>query len=134
MSSIRKASKLEAKSVSGQQQLLAEVQSLLKGIERAERTITDLKAELEFVNLKHAVRNTTQEDIDYLTALLKCAHKRLNWEKQVTAVKKRAPLVMESVTAMMQDPNHPPNEETCATLLNVLQQVKTAMERLERAA
>ncbi|MEY2409675.1 MAG: hypothetical protein QOF48_2345 [Verrucomicrobiota bacterium] len=129
--SLRKDQKLAAKSVSQQQYVASRLQDLLTSIERAESTITELKAELELVNQTHRDRRTTQEDIDYLTALLKCAHKKSGWEKQVISLRKRAPEIMEEIVAVMQDPKNPPDETMCATLLQALQQVKAAMERLE---
>jgi ketopantoate reductase len=110
-----------------------ELQSLLASIEKAERTITELKSELEAANRTHQVRTTTQQDIDFLTALLKCANKKLGWEKQVASLKKRAPGVMQELATIMQDTKNPPSEETCAMLLQTMQQVKAAMERLEKA-
>jgi hypothetical protein len=131
--SLRKEHKLAAKSVSKQQQVALDLQSLLASIEKAERTITELKSELEEVNRTHQVRTTTQHDIDFLTALLSCANKKLGWEKQVASLRKRAPGVMEELTAVMQDVKSPPSEETCAILLRAMQQVQAAMERLEKA-
>lgn len=130
--SLRKEYKAAAKSVSKQEQVALELQSLLVSIEKAERTITDLKSELEAVNRTHQVRTTTQQDIDFLTALLNCAHKKLGWEKQVASLRKRAPGVMEELAVIMQDAKNPPSEATCQTLLHAMQQVKAAMERLEK--
>jgi len=129
--SLRKDLKQTAKSISRQQDVAVQLQGLLTSIERAERTISDLKAELQSVNEKHRERRTTQEDIDYLTALLNCAHRKLGWEKQVLSLRKRAPALMQGIVEIMNDPQHPPSEEMCATLLGALQQVKAAMERLE---
>jgi len=95
-------------------------------------TITELKGELELVNKSHRERRTTQEDIDYLNALLKCAHKKLSWEKQVASLRKRVPETMQQIAAVMEDPKNPPNEAMCATLLEALQQSKAAMDRLEQ--
>jgi hypothetical protein len=130
--SLRKEYKLAAKSVSRQQQVALELQSLLGGIEKAERTITELKAELESVNRTHQIRSTTQHDIDFLTALLKCAHKKLGWEKQVASLRKRTPQLMQELAAVMNDAKNPPDESMCATLLQAMQLVKAAMDRLEK--
>lgn len=130
--SLRKEYKLAAKSLTRQQEVAEELQGLLASIERAEATIRELKAELESVNQTHRNRQTTQEDIDYLTALLKCAHRKLGWEKQVVSLRKRAPALMQGIAEVMQDPKNPPSEELCATLLAALQQVKAAMDRLEQ--
>ena len=131
--SSRKEYRQAAKSVSKQHEVTLELQSLLSSIEKAERTITELKSELEAANRTHQVRTTTQQDIDFLTALLKCANKKLGWEKQVASLKKRAPGVMQELATIMQDTKNPPSEETCAMLLQTMQQVKAAMERLEKA-
>ncbi|HKX61629.1 MAG TPA: hypothetical protein VJS65_07290 [Verrucomicrobiae bacterium] len=131
--SSRKEYRQAAKSVSKQHEVTLELQSLLASIEKAERTITELKSELEEANRTHQVRTTTQQDIDFLTALLKCANKKLGWEKQVSSLKKRAPGVMQELATIMQDTKNPPSEETCAMLLQTMQQVKAAMERLEKA-
>jgi hypothetical protein len=131
--SSRKEYRQAAKSVSKQHEVTLELQSLLSSIEKAERTITELKSELEAANRTHQVRTTTQQDIDFLTALLKCANKKLGWEKQVASLKKRAPGVMQELATIMQDTQNPPSEETCAMLLQTMQQVKAAMERLEKA-
>jgi hypothetical protein len=131
--SSRKEYRQAAKSVSKQHEVTLELQALLASIEKAERTITELKSELEAANRTHQVRTTTQQDIDFLTALLKCANKKLGWEKQVASLKKRAPGVMQELATIMQDTKNPPSEETCAMLLQTMQQVKAAMERLEKA-
>ena len=131
--SSRKEYRQAAQSVSKQHEVTLELQSLLASIEKAERTITELKSELEVANRTHQVRTTTQQDIDFLTALLKCANKKLGWEKQVASLKKRAPVVMQELATIMQDTKNPPSEETCAMLLQTMQQVKAAMERLEKA-
>jgi septation ring formation regulator EzrA len=131
--SLRKEYKLAAKSVSKQHQVASELQALLASVEKAERTITELKTELEQVNRTYQVRSSTQEDIDFLTALLKCAQKKLGWEKQVASIRKRAPVLMTDLTAILNDPKNPPSEASCASLLEAMQQVKAAVERLEQA-
>jgi chromosome segregation ATPase len=131
--SLRKDYKQAAKSLSKQQQVAEELQALLASIEKTERTISELKAELERVNRIHQVRTTTQQDIDFLTALLNCAHKKLSWEKQVMSVKKRVPAVLAELGRVMEDASNPPSDSMCATLLQAMQQVKAAMERLEKA-
>jgi len=130
--SLRKENSLAAKAVSQQRHVAEELQSLLASIERAERTIIELKAELELANHTYRDRKTTQEDVDFLTALLKCANKKLGWEKQVSSLRKRTPGIMQDIAALMQDAKHPPGEAMCATLLQSMQQVKAAMDRLEQ--
>ena len=69
MSSLKKL-KLAQKSVLHQQQVILELEALVKDIERCEKTIIDLKTELETVNSTHQGRRTTRADIAYLTDLL----------------------------------------------------------------
>ncbi len=128
----RKEYQLQAKSVLRQKQAMAELQGLLTSIERAERTIGELKIELELANLTYRDRTTTQEDILFLTALLKCANKKLGWEKQVASLKKRAPEIMREIGELIQDTAHPPAPDVCASWLHTMEQVKAAIERLER--
>jgi len=130
--SLRKEQKLATRSVLRQQEVALELQSLLGAIEKAERTITELKTELEAVNRTHLVRSTTQQDIDFLSALLNCAHKKLGWEKQVASLRKRAPLLMQQLAVVMDDVKNPPDESMCSTLLRAMQLVKEAMDRLEK--
>ena len=129
--SLRKEQKLTAKSLSQQQQVVEGMQNLLNSIERAEKSLSELKADLELAKANQPEQRTTQQDIEYLNALLKCAHKKLGWEKQVASLKKRVPEMMQEIAALMNDPSHPPSEEMCASLLQALQQLKSAMERLE---
>jgi hypothetical protein len=124
--------KLAAKSAAQQQQVIGELDGLVRDIERCEKTIIDLKAELEIVNQKHAARKTTREDIAYLEDLLKCAHKKLTWEKHIASLKKRTPATLEKMAALINDPQNPPGEEMRAGMLRALQAVQAAMERLEK--
>jgi len=66
--------RLAEKAALEQRQVVGEIEVLVKSIERCEKTISELKVELEQVNEKHKGRRTTQEDIAYLTDLLKCAN------------------------------------------------------------
>jgi chromosome segregation ATPase len=119
------------RSAAQQRQVISEINSLVKDIERCEKTITDLKTELEAVNEKHKNRTTTREDIDYLTDLLKCANKKLTWEKHMASLQKRTPLILEKMSRLLNDPKVPPADETRAAMLNALQGVQAAMERLQ---
>jgi hypothetical protein len=131
MSSIKQY-KLAAKSAAQQQQVILELDGLVKDIERCEKTILDLKADLEEVNRQHAGRQTTREDIAYLEDLLKCAHKKLTWEKHIASLKKRTPATLERMAALLNDPAAPPAEELRAGMLRALEGVQAAMERLEK--
>ena len=108
-----------------------ELNSLVKDIERCEKTITDLKDELEAVNLEHQGRRTTREDINYLTDLLKCANKKLTWEKHMSSLQKRTPVLLEKMSRLINDSKTPPADETRVQMLQGLQGVQGAMERLQ---
>jgi hypothetical protein len=131
MSSLKQF-KLAEKNTAEQRRVIIELQSLVKDIERCEKTITDLKTELEKVNLTHASRKTTREDIAYLEDLLKCAHKKLAWEKQIASLKKRTPALLERMATLINDPQAPPTDEMREGMLRALQGVQAAMERLEK--
>jgi len=131
MSSLKQY-KQAAKSLAQQQEVITELDALVKDIERCEKTILDLKADLETVNEKHAGRKTTREDIAYLEDLLKCAHKKLTWEKHIASLKKRTPATLEKMSALLNDPETPPGDEIRAGMLRALQGVQAAMERLEK--
>ncbi|MEO6035289.1 MAG: hypothetical protein ABIQ35_08550 [Verrucomicrobiota bacterium] len=119
------------KSVAQQRQVVLELNALVNDIERCEKTITDLKNELEAVNSKHQGRRTTRDDIDYLSDLLKCANKKLTWEKHMSSLQKRTPVLLEKMSAQINDPKIPPADETRAQMLQGLQGVQNAMERLQ---
>lgn len=125
--------KLTQKTVQQQQQLISELEALVKDIERCEKTIGDLQLELAAVNAQHPSPRTTRQDIDYLTGLLKCANKRLVWEKQVASLQKRTPPLLERMTALVEDPKNPPTEEMRSQILRTLQGVQIAVERLQTA-
>ena len=131
MSSLKQY-KLAEKSVAQQLQVIGELAGLVKDIERCEKSILDLKTELEAVNEKHSARKTTREDIAYLEDLLKCAHKKLTWEKHRASLKKRTPDLLGRMSKLINDPQAPPSDEIRAGMLNALQSVQAAMERLEK--
>lgn len=130
MSSLKQY-KLAGKSLTRQQEVIGELDTLVKDIERCEKTILDLKKELEAVNQKHQGRKTTRDDIAYLEDLLKCAHKKLTWEKQIASLKKRTPVLLQKMSALINDVQTPPTDEVRAGMLRALQRVQAAMERLE---
>jgi hypothetical protein len=123
--------KLMEKLGAQQREVVTELNALVKDIERCEKTITDLKNELEAVNLKHQGQTTTRQNIDYLTDLLNCAKKKLTWERHMANLQKRAPLLMEKMVAVINDPLAPPAEETRAQILQSLNAVQNAMQRLQ---
>lgn len=121
------------RSVAQQRRVIAELNTVVKDIERCDKTIIDLKTELEAVNEKHKNRSTTREDIDYLTDLLKCANKKLTWEKHMASLQKRTPALLEEMSRLLNDPKLPPADETRAAMLAGLQAIQSAMEKLQSA-
>jgi hypothetical protein len=124
----------EAQRVAFQQQgIITELQTLVKDIDRCEKTIIDLKAEMEAVNTRHANRKTTQEDIHFLEDLLACAKKKLVWEKQLASLQKRTPDLMKRVESIVNHPESNPDERTREALLGSLNAVKAGIQRLTEA-
>jgi len=130
MSSLKQI-KLAQKVAVQQQQVIGELETLVKDIERSEKTIIELKAELEAVNAKHQNRNSTREDIAYLTDLLKCANRKLAWEKQMASLQKRTPEILNHMSKLVNDPASPLDQQTNAAIVASLQRVQSAMERLQ---
>ncbi len=124
---LKQAQKLGAR----QRQVVLELDTLVKDIERCEQTIVQLKAELEEVNVKHQARKTTRDDIAYLQDLLRCANKKLAWEKQMASLQKRTPDIMGRMSTIVNDPTTPADDQTRAAMLDALQRVQTAMGRLQ---
>ena len=116
-----------------QQEIIGQLQGIAKDIARSEKVIIDLKVQLETVNAQYQEPRTTRQDVDYLSALLDCAKKKLAWEKQLASVQKRAPALLEQMMRVMNDPHAPPDEPTRAELLRSLKEVQAAMERLTAA-
>lgn len=123
--------KLAQKAANEQRQVILELQTLVRDIERAEKTIVGLKGELESVNSKYQGQRNTREDVAYLTALLECAKKKLAWEKNIASLQKRTPQVLEKMSKLIHDPQNPPTEESRTNMLGSLQAVQAAMERLQ---
>ncbi len=128
-----KSRRLARKTALLQQAVLHELESLVKTIERGETLLSELKEETTAMNVKHQHRTTTREDIAYLEDLLKCAKKKLAWEKQMENVAKRTPVVLAQVSSVMNDTTYPPDDQTRAQVVAFLQSVQTAMTRLEVA-
>jgi hypothetical protein len=124
--------KLAEKAALEQRAVVGEIDALVNSIERCERTISELKVELEQVNEKHKGRRTTQEDIAYLTDLLKCANKKLSWEKQMASLQKKTPALLERMSTLINDSVNPPSNEMRAAMLQGLEAVRSAMEKLEK--
>jgi hypothetical protein len=128
-----RAKKLLHKSNVLQGEMLEELQTLVKSIERAETLLAELKHDTEEMNAKHQQRRTTREDIAYLEDLLKCAKKKLAWENQMETVAKRTPEVLAKVSTAMNDTANPPADDVRAATLTLLQAVQATMARLDAA-
>src|SRR3569833_4556279 len=108
----------EARKVAlAQQGIVGELQALARDIERCERTILTLQRELEQVNVKHAGRATSKDDIDYLEDVLNCAKRKLLWEKQIASLQKRTPELMQRVETLVNHPQSSPDEQTRKSLM-----------------
>jgi hypothetical protein len=123
--------RLAEKSVALQKEVITELKAIVKDIERCERTITELKSELSLINSKYSGPRNTRQDIDYLTSLLNCAKKKLAWEKNLASLQKRTPQVLENMTNLLNDPKNPPADPMRMEMLQALQGVQNAMERLQ---
>ncbi len=123
--------KQAGKSVVWQQQVISELNVLVRDIERCEKTILDLQSELAAVNARYPSPRTTRQDIGYLTDLLKCANKKLAWEKQIASMQKRTPGTLERMAQLLNDPKNPPADDMRANMLQALQGVQLAMQRLQ---
>jgi hypothetical protein len=130
MSSLKQL-KLSQKSAARQREVIVELNSLVKDISRCEKTITELQRELAEVNAKYPGQRTTREDIAYLTDLLKCANKKLAWEKNIASLQKRTPALLEEMSSLMNDSLNPPDEQTKNEMLRSLQGLQAAMEQLQ---
>jgi len=130
MSSIKDL-RLAEKSLALQQQVVSELNTLVRDIERCEKTIVDLQSELTAVNSKYPSPRTTRQDIAYLTDLLKCANKKLAWEKQIASMQKRTPATLQKMAELLNDPKNPPADQMKVEMMRALQGVQAAMGRLQ---
>lgn len=130
MSSLRQI-RLAEKSAAQQQQVVLQLNALVKDIERCDKTIITVQSELTAINAKYPAPRSTQQDVAYLTDLLKCAKKKLGWEKQIASLQKRTPIILETVSRLLHDSQNPPGEDMRAEMLRALQGLQTAMERLQ---
>jgi ribosome-binding ATPase YchF (GTP1/OBG family) len=131
MSSLKQI-KLAEKAAGQSRLVIADLQSLVKDIDRCEKTMSALKTELAAVNSKYQGPRDTRQDIAYLTALLDCAKKKLAWEKTIASLQKRTPDILQKMMSLINDPQNPPAEETRNQMLGSLQAVQAAMERLQQ--
>ncbi len=128
-----RAIRLAQKSLTQQREALLELEAYAKSIDRGDQMIADLKIQMEGVAIKHKDRKTTVDDIAYLEDLLRCARKKVAWEKKMESLRKGAQIIFEKVSKVINDPTNPPNEQTRANILQSLQNVKSSMERLDKA-
>jgi hypothetical protein len=119
------------RSVARQKQVVSELNTIVKDIERCERTIQELQRELLDINTKYVGPRDTRQDIEYLSALLACAKQKLAWEKTMASLQKRTPQVLEEMSSLLNDPKNPPAEALKHDMLRSLQSVQNAMERLQ---
>jgi hypothetical protein len=110
--------------------VLAELKQMGVDIDRCQETIASVMAELKSTNAKYQGERSTRQEVEYLTVLLGCAKRKLAWEKQIASLQKRAPALLESMSRIMNDRDHPPTEELKAEMLHALQIVQGALERL----
>jgi hypothetical protein len=113
--------------------ILAEVNQLADGIGRCEKTIASVMADLTAINAKFQGPRSTKDEVEFLKVLLDCAKKKLAWEKQIAALKKRAPAVVEAMTGIISDKEHPPSAELTGEMLRALQLIQSALQRLQTA-
>ena len=125
--------KLEQKSAAQQQQVVVELNAIVKDIERSEKAIVALNHDLQAINKKFQGPRSTRDDVDYLAGLLDCAKRKLAWEKQMGSLQKRTPVLMERMSAILHDPKAPPSAEVREQMLHALQAIQAAMERLQAA-
>ena len=110
-----------------------ELNQLAADIGRCEQTITAVMTELNAVNQKFSGPRTTGDDVEYLTILLDCAKKKLEWEKKISSLRKRAPGILENMTKILSDPDFPPPPDAQVEMLRSLQTVQSALTRLQGA-
>ncbi|HWD20620.1 MAG TPA: hypothetical protein VHB20_15235 [Verrucomicrobiae bacterium] len=111
--------------------VLEELNQLAADIRRCEETIALVMAELNAVNAKYQGPRTTRQDVEYLTVLLECAKRKLAWEKQIASLHKRAPELLAGMMKILNDQDFPPSDEVKAEMLQALQVVQAALERLQ---
>src|SRR5437868_15199682 len=109
--------KLAQKAAVRQVQIISELKSLVKDIERCEKTMTSLRTELEAANSKYPTPRTTRDDVAYLTALLDCAKKKLAWEKQIASLQKRTPELLQEMMGFINDAKNRPIDPMRAAML-----------------
>ena len=123
--------KAAKKSEAEQRRIILELKILVADIERCEKTISAVNGELVRLNSKYQGQRSTRQDIEYLSGLLDCARRKLAWEKQIASVQKRTPALLEQMQRHMNDEKNPPADEVRLQMLQSLQLLQSAMERLQ---
>jgi hypothetical protein len=111
--------------------VLTEAQQLARDIERCQESITSVMAGLKSANAKYQGQRTTKEEVEYLTILLDCAKKKLAWEKQISSLRKRSPALLQEMSEILNDQDHPPADDLKAAMLQSLQVIQGALEKLQ---
>src|SRR5258706_11607548 len=132
MPSVKQFKQME-RGIAQQRRAVAGLNLVVRDIERCEKTLGELQKELQSINSRYQGPRTTREDIAYLTGLLKCANRKLVWEKQIASLQKRTPVILETVSRLMNDPDVPADHQVRADMLKPLQAIQAAMERLQSA-
>jgi hypothetical protein len=129
--SLARQTEMAAVRAAEHRRLLAEFSQLATDVERCERTIAEAMDELNAVNAKFQGQRNTRQDVEYLTALLECAKKKLVWEKKIASLQKRAPALLEAMTRILDDQDFPPTPEIRVEMLKSLQAVQAALSKLQ---
>jgi chromosome segregation ATPase len=131
MSSIKDL-KAAQKAAAEQLEILSEMQTLVADIDRCQKTIGAVNEELQRANGRYQGPRTTREDVEYLTALLDCAKRKLAWEKQIMSIQKRTPQLLERMQHHMNDEKNPPPQAVREQMVAGLQALQAAMDRLQQ--
>jgi hypothetical protein len=124
--------KLLEKNAARERQLIQDLNDLLSDVDRCDQTIAGLQSELTIVNARFQGQRNTQQDVDYLSALLECAKKKLVWEKRIASLQKRTPVLLEEMNSLLNDPQAPATETSRGQMLQILQTLQQKMERLQQ--
>jgi hypothetical protein len=85
--SLARQTQMAAVRASEHRRLLAELSQLATDVGRCERMIAEVMDGLNAVNARYQGQRNTRQDVEYLTALLECAKKKLVWERRLPACK-----------------------------------------------
>jgi len=125
--------KAAEKAAAEQREMILELNSLVTDIERCEKTIVTVNGELQKVNAKYQGPRDTRQDVEYLSALLDCAKRKLAWEKQIASVQKRTPPLLQNMQRHMNDEKNPPPEPVRLQMLQALESLQSALGRLQNS-